>query len=109
MKTSYVLIYNRYFNCLNYSGDKDPTASLLKLSGDPIDTIVELGKMVIIDNVVVKAINKRMYPFDVGHILTQEEFLKIEELYDKTTSKHIDTFEKAFNGLKEELIKIIHS
>lgn len=100
MKTSYILIYNRYLKCLNSSGKKDPTASLLKLTGEPLDEVISRSKMVIIDNVVVKSINKRMYPFDVGHILTQEEVLKIEELYDKTTSKHIDTFEKAFNGLK---------
>lgn len=95
MTTHYLSIYNRETTTLNYSGFKDPTASLLKVEGELSPAVVAAAKFIVTDGVLVKINEGGRYPkCGVGETLTDEQIHHLQSNYEKTTTQYLNTSDK---------------
>ena len=93
MSEYYLSIKNIDTTVLNYCGEKDKTASLLKVNGTISKVIFDKAVYIVEDGIVIKKTGS--YPkCNVGQKMTVEQLELIESQYQKTTTKFYDTFEK---------------
>lgn len=94
MAQYYLSIYNRDTKELSYSGPKDSTSSLLKVEGAICQAVFDKAIFIVKDGRVLKKKAARYPDADVGEMLDSAQLAKIEAGYQKTTTKHLDSFEK---------------
>ncbi len=99
MSEYYISIKNIDTTTLNYCGEKDKTASLLKVSGIISQKIFDKAVYIIEDGIVIKKTG--IYPkSNIGEKMTLEQLELIESQYQRTTTKFYNTFEKISDILK---------
>lgn len=87
---SYVSIFNRDTKTLNYTCEKDPTTSILKIEGPLDEVVINKAKFVVSDGVAIKNLAKnRFLNYSDNEIVDETTLANLEAAYLKTTTKHI--------------------